>query len=75
MSVTRRQLETLAEFGTMAALHDLMRTERDVSDLSAGIVGRGAGQRGVKLRVEPIRRSARTNGERAPFITGDEVRR
>jgi len=28
MSVTRRQLETLAEFATMGALHDLMRTER-----------------------------------------------
>ena len=29
MSVTRRQLETLADFGTMQALHDLMTTERE----------------------------------------------
>ena len=29
MSVTRRQLEILAGFGTMTALHDLMRTERE----------------------------------------------
>ncbi len=29
MSVTRRQLETLAAFGTMQALHDLMQTERE----------------------------------------------
>ncbi len=28
MSVTRRQLETLADFGTMRALHDLMTTQR-----------------------------------------------
>ena len=28
MSVTRRQLETLADFGTMHALHDLMTNER-----------------------------------------------
>ena len=29
MSVTRRQLETLADFGTMRALHDLMTNERE----------------------------------------------
>ncbi len=29
MSVTRRQLETMADFGTMRALHDLMQTERE----------------------------------------------
>ena len=29
MSVTRRQLEILAGFGTMTALHDLMRKERE----------------------------------------------